>query len=506
MRERVRRCGVLLHPTSLPSPHGIGTLGEEALRFVELLYKTKVSLWQILPLGPTGYGDSPYAARSSFAGNELLVDLPELVYDGYLPATALLGAPVFSGDRVDYGAVRAHKEPLLTLAADTFLAKAEGEDRRAYERFVAENDFWLADYSLYATLAAHYNDSRWYSQWPKALRLREEKALAAARKEHHNAIERVQVIQYFFFRQWEAVKRYANEHQISILGDLPIFVAPDSCDAWVDRHLMKIDRDGVQLAQSGVPPDAFSDEGQLWGNPVYDWPAHQAEDFGWWIRRIKQTLEICDLVRIDHFRGFAAYWEVPQEATTAIEGRWEPSPGTELFAALRKHLGVDLPIIAEDLGVITPDVEELRDSNNFPGMKILHFAFDVQEGMLDPKNPYLPHNITAQSVIYTGTHDNNTTVGWFASLDGGTQDLVRRYLECPDEEVPWQLIRHMLLSVSDDAVLPMQDWLELDASGRMNVPSTVGTSNWSWRLESLAIESWRVERLRSLIQISGRAP
>lgn len=504
MRTKPRRCGVLLHPTSLPSSHGIGCLGEELYEFIDLLASAKVRLWQILPLGPTGWGDSPYAARSSFAGNELLIDLKALAFDGYLDVEDVIIAPAFPTDRVHYGLVRTYKEPLLEQAAGAFLRDASQQERQAYERFVETNHHWLDDWALYAVLAKVYGDSRWFSVWPTDVRLRKAKALSALRNEHRAAIEVAKVIQYFFFSQWERAKSYANKRKVQIIGDIPIFVAPDSCDAWVNRHLLKMDEQGRQSAQSGVPPDAFSDTGQLWGNPVYDWPAHQSEGFSWWIKRIEQTLKMCDLIRIDHFRGFAAYWEVAEGEQNAINGTWVKAPGAELFAAVKAKLGPDLPIIAEDLGVITEDVEALRDDNHFPGMKILHFAFNLKDGNLDTTNAYLPHNAIYESVIYTGTHDNNTTRGWYEALDPATRDLVRRYLECPDEAVVWQLIRQMLLSVSKDAILPMQDWLELGSEGRMNVPSTVGSSNWSWRLRSVEIEPWRIGRLRALIEITGR--
>lgn len=504
MKHNTRRCGVLMHPTSLPSTHGIGSLGDEAFAFIDLLSQAQVRLWQILPLGPTGYGDSPYAARSSFAGNELLIDLKSLAYDGYLDVEDVLFSPVFPLDRVDYGQVRAYKEPLLEKAADLFLAEAEEDERAAYEAFKNENAWFLDDYALYQVLCRVYNDSRWFEVWPAELRLRKPSALTTVRKTYEREIERIKVQQYFFFTQWAKLKAYANTHQVQIIGDIPIFVAPDSVDAWANRHLLKMDKDGRQTVSSGVPPDAFSSDGQLWGNPVYDWEAHRKEKFSWWIKRIEETLKSCDIIRIDHFRGFAAYWEVPQGEKTAMNGSWEKAPGEELFAALKEKLGENLPIIAEDLGVITEDVEALRDSNNFPGMKILQFAFNVEHGTLDATNAYLPHNCEYNSVIYTGTHDNNTSRGWYESLDGLTQDLVRRYLECPGEQVVWQLIRQMLLSSSKDAILPMQDWLELAQEGRMNIPSTCGTSNWSWRASSLQLEAWRIDRLRSLIEMSGR--
>ena len=504
MKHNIRRCGVLMHPTSLPSNHGIGSLGDEAFAFIDLLSQAQVRLWQILPLGPTGYGDSPYAARSSFAGNELLIDLKSLAYDGYLDVEDVLFAPAFPLDRVDYGQVRAYKEPLLEKAADLFLHEAEVAERAAYETFANENAWFLDDYALYQVLCKVYNDSRWFEIWPAELRLREASALEKVRKQYAKEIERIKVQQFFFFTQWTKLKAYANTHQVQIIGDIPIFVAPDSVDAWANRHLLKMDDEGRQTVSSGVPPDAFSSDGQLWGNPVYDWEAHRKEHFSWWIKRIEQTLKSCDIIRIDHFRGFAAYWEVKRGEKTAMNGKWVNAPGQELFVALREKLGSDLPIIAEDLGVITEDVEALRDANNFPGMKILQFAFNVENGMLDATNAYLPHNCQYTSVIYTGTHDNNTTRGWYENLDGLTKDLVRRYLECPDDQVVWQLIRQMLLSSSKDAILPMQDWLELGQEGRMNIPSTCGTSNWSWRARNLHPDAWRIDRLRSLIELSGR--
>lgn len=505
MEHLQRRCGVLMHPTSLPSAHGIGSFGDEAFAFIDLLKSAKVTLWQILPLGPTGYGDSPYAARSTFAGNELLIDLKALAYDGYLDLEDVLTTPDFPHDRIDYGWVRTFKEPLLAKASDAFLADTEGEVIAQYGLFCKENSWWLDDYALYQVLCGVYNDSRWHTVWPKPLRLRDEKALAAARLTYAVEIERIKALQYLFFEQYAKLKAYANKHQVSIIGDIPIFVAPDSVDAWANRHLFKMDAQGLQTASSGVPPDAFSDEGQHWGNPVYNWEEHEKDGFAWWIKRIEKTLEVCDIIRIDHFRGFAAYWEIPKGEKTAMNGKWVPSPGKKLFAALKGALGDDIPLIAEDLGVITADVEELRDSNNLPGMKILQFAFGLKDGKLDTTNAYLPHNCQYSSVIYTGTHDNNTSRGWYQALDPVTKDKVRRYLEAPDDQIVWQLIRLMLLSASKDAILPMQDLLDLDARARMNVPSTVGMSNWSWRLAGFdAVEGWRIDRLRGMIEIYGR--
>ncbi len=504
MSTNLRKSGVLLHPSSLPSTYGIGSLGKEALRFIDLLAKAKVRLWQILPLGPTGYGDSPYAARSSFAGNELLIDLEELMVEGYLEYDDIFTPPLFDQDRIDYQAVRSYKEPLLIKAAQTFLKNADELERSLYTLFCTQHAAWLDDYALHSVLCTVYNDSRWFEIWPKELGLREERALLEARKKYASQIDEVKVLQFFFYRQWLKVRTYANKHDIEIIGDIPIFVAADSADAWANRHLFKFDEVGKQLASSGVPPDFFSSTGQMWGNPVYDWPVHIKENFAWWTERFRHTFLQCDIIRVDHFRGFAAYWEIPYGNPTAEIGSWEPSPGVELFETLKKNLGSDLKIIAEDLGVITPDVEELRDSNDLPGMKIFQFAFTVENGVLDPTNDFLPYNCSENSVIYTGTHDNNTTKGWFEALSGEEQDVIRHFFEAPDDQIVWQMIRQMFLSVCRWAILPMQDWLELDASGRMNTPATVGSANWSWRLRSSKLEEWRINRLASLIQLTGR--
>ena len=504
MSTNQRKSGILLHPTSLPSPYGIGSLGKEAFQFIDLLRKSGVKLWQILPLGPTGYGDSPYAARSSFAGNELLIDVEELMINSYLEYEDIRTPPIFDRDRIDYHRVRQYKEPLLKKAAQAFLDEANSDELASYRAFCAINASWLDDYALHSVLCSVYNDSRWFEVWPKELRLREEKALALAKKEHAEAIEEVKVLQFFFYEQWLAVRSYANERGIEIIGDIPIFVAADSADAWANRHLFKFDEEGKQLASSGVPPDFFSATGQMWGNPVYDWPVHLTENFAWWVERFKHTFTQCDIIRVDHFRGFAAYWEIPYGNETAEIGSWEPSPGIELFETLKKKLGPSLKIIAEDLGVITPDVEELRDSNNLPGMKIFQFAFTVEDGVLDPTNDFLPFNCLPTSVMYTGTHDNNTTKGWFEALSTGEQDVIRQYFEAPDDQIVWQMIRQMFHSVSQWTILPMQDWLELDGSGRMNTPATVGSANWSWRLRSLKLEGWRIDRLKNLIRLTGR--
>ncbi len=475
-------------------------MGKEAYAFIDKLEEAGVKLWQILPLGPTGFGDSPYAARSTFAGNELLISLDCLYEEGYLDLSDVLGVKD-EGVRVDYGLVRATKLPLLKKAAENFLK----EESEGYRAFCQERSWWLDDYALYQVLCEVYNDSRWFSQWPEELRKREERALCEAREKYKDEIELFKVYQYFFFTQWEELKAYANAKGIRIIGDIPIFVAADSVDAWTNTKLLLIDEEGHQEASSGVPPDAFSATGQLWGNPLYRWEEHEKTDFAWWVGRIRETLRLCDIVRIDHFRGFAACWHVPAGEETAMNGKWIASPGQRLLDAVKRNLGDQLPIIAEDLGVITEDVEELRDSNNLPGMKILQFAFSVAEdGEIDAGNAYLPHNVDENSVIYTGTHDNDTTLGWYLSQDEKMKDIVRRYFEAGDEDIVYRFIRAALSSRSRYAIIPFQDVLGLDSSARMNVPSTCGTSNWSWRMSKGMLEDNNFGRLKYYIRMYNR--
>lgn len=499
MSNEIRKAGVLLHPTSIAGKFGIGDFGENAYKLIDIFERNNISLWQILPLGPTGYGDSPYASRSTFAGNELLIDLRELYLSGLLDLEDILINPVES-DRVNYDAVRKLKFPLLIKAAKNFIAEGYNDE---YKAFLKEKAFWLKDYALYQALCEYYNDSRWFCAWPDELKKRDGKAIRKAEKEFGDKIELYSVMQYFFFSQWKKLKSYANEHGVSIIGDIPIFVAPDSADAWTNTKLLKMDDDFNQTESSGVPPDAFSSTGQLWGNPVYNWDEHIRTGFSWWIKRVKETLKLCDLVRIDHFRGFAACWEVPQGAKTAMEGRWVEAPGEALLKALRDNLS-SLPLIAEDLGVITPDVEKLRDDNNLPGMKILQFAFGFSDGEWDTSNSYLPHNIDYNSVVYTGTHDNDTTLGWYQSLDEGLKDYVRRYFETGEDDIVYKIIRTCLMSRSKYAIIPMQDVLGLDSGARMNSPATCESSNWSWRMEEKYLSDEYFSRLSYYIKLYAR--
>lgn len=502
LMSRDRYMGILIHPTSFYSPFGVGDLGDEAHAFIDIASENKVRLWQVLPLGPTGYGDSPYAARSTFAGNELLIDLKGLYLEGYLDLEDVMREDDRS-ERVDYGKARSLKFPLLIKAARNFLKGAKKDKK--YQEFLKNEDWWLSDYALYQVLCDQFNDSRWFSSWPMELKNRVPAAMAKVAEEKKDEIGIWKVLQYFFRTQWLSLKEYANGKGIKIIGDIPIFVAPDSVDAWTNRNLLKIDEDGNQEASSGVPPDAFSATGQLWGNPLYRWSEHKKTGFSWWISRIRETLKLCDIIRIDHFRGLAACWEVPSGEETAINGKWVKSPGKELLSAVKAALGDELPLIAEDLGVITDDVVALRDGFNLPGMKILQFAFSKKDdGEFDADNPYLPHNIGPNSIVYTGTHDNNTSVGWYNALSEEEKDLVRRYFECPDDQAVWQMIRHIMMSNAKYAVIPMQDLLMLDQDARMNTPSTCGSSNWSWKLKKGEIESPNWSRLHYLIKLYGR--
>lgn len=498
-----RKTGVLLHITSLPSDYGVGDLGKNAYAFIDSLYKNKVSLWQILPTGPTGFGDSPYASRSAFAGNELFISLEDLYIDGYL-GLGDLKAKVPESERVDYGIARNFKMPLLIKAAESFLS-VKDKNYKSYQAFRKENSDWIEDYALFQALCDRFNDSRWYSEWPKELRIREGRAIEKARRNERKNIDIYAVLQYFFYSQWKKMKGYANERGIEIIGDIPIFVAPDSSDAWSHRELLMISQDGQQEAGSGVPPDAFSSTGQLWGNPLYRWEEHEKNGFAWWIRRISVCYKLCDIIRIDHFRGFEAFWQVPAGDKTAENGKWVKGPGQKFIDAIKSAFGDNLKIIAEDLGVITPDVEKLRDGNNLPGMKILQFAFGFDsKGEFDTGHMYLPHNSTYQSVAYTGTHDNNTTIGWYKSLDDRTKDYVRRYFECDDKDVLWRAIRALMMCTSKWVIFPMQDILGLDESARMNVPSTCGTSNWSWKMKQDDIDSPSFAGIKYYSELYGR--
>ncbi len=502
-----RASGILLHPTSLAGDFGIGDLGGEAIRFVDFLVRSGQTYWQILPLGPTGFADSPYQCFSAFAGNTLIISPEKLVEDGLIFASDIADVPDFLSHKVEFGAVLNWKTQLLERAFDGFHHTTSVDLRGKFETFCQENVFWLDDYALYRSIKTSQNQRPWY-EWPDELKLREPNAIRLAAEQLHDETQAQKFYQFLFFRQWFAVKDYANRNGLKIIGDIPIFVALDSADVWCNQEKFKLNADGTATVVAGVPPDYFSNTGQLWGNPIYDWDAMRRDNFSWWIARVHGTLSTVDVVRVDHFRGFAAAWEVPGADKTAENGRWVEVPGKELFAAFKTALG-DLPVIAEDLGVITPDVDELRDLFNFPGMRILQFAFGG-----DAKNHDLPHNYIKNCVAYTGTHDNDTTVGWFLSQAGAgstrdateigrEHDYCLKYLDSDGKEIHWDFIRAVWASVADTAIAPMSDLLGLGTEGRMNLPASA-SGNWHWRMSKDAITDEITLRLKELTEIYGR--
>jgi 4-alpha-glucanotransferase len=496
MINKKRLSGVLLHPTSFPGPYGIGDLGPEAYKFVDFLVSAGQSLWQVLPLGPTGYGDSPYACYSAFAGNTLLMSPEQLFKEGLLDA-----APTAASDRsqVDFGEAHRLKDQILRSAYERYTKTTDTSLRSAFETFAQLQSHWLEDYALFRALKDANGGVAW-NEW--------EPALESARDDLREEVEAHMFYQFLFFRQWFALKTYANERGISIVGDLPIFVAHDSADVWTNPEQFKLDKNGKPIVVAGVPPDYFSSTGQLWGNPLYNWDRMLADGFKWWIERVRATLTVVDIARVDHFRGFAACWEIPGGDKTAERGQWVEAPGKELFTAIRKTLG-ELPIIAEDLGVITPDVVALREEFGFPGMRILQFGFGS-----DSKNIDLPHNYVPNVVAYTGTHDNDTTVGWFKSVAGEgstrTAEQIERerkfcmdYLNTDGKEIHWDLIRGVLASVANTAIVPLQDLLGLGTEARMNLPNST-EGNWAWRYQAGALTDKIATRLKDLTQLYGR--
>lgn len=494
-----RASGILLHPTSLPSRFGIGDLGEGPYRFIDFLEASGQTLWQVLPLGPTGYGNSPYLSYSALAGNPLLIS-PDILYgDGLVTQEDLDSFPDFPDDYVDYDLVIKTKFPLLRKASNAFKNGGSEELWQGFNQFCQRHAYWLDDYALFMSLHEAHPGKGW-QDWEPDIAKREPQAVQAWTEKLADEIFYHKFLQFEFFRQWQGVKTYANERNIKIFGDIPIYVAYDGADAWAHSDIFCIDPETSEIElMAGVPPDYFSATGQLWGNPVYDWEKVQENDFKWWIQRFKGTLEYFDMVRIDHFRGFQAYWAVPKGETTAIAGEWMEAPGEAFFKRLKEELG-ELPIIAEDLGVITPEVEELRDKFEFPGMKVLHFAFDS-----DRANPFLPYNYANHNcVVYTGTHDNNTTVGWFAHRSFEEKARVTDYLGsiCP-EGIHWSLIRLAMGSVANQAVFPLQDVLGLGENSRMNTPG-LADGNWTWRYRPEMLTPDLTEYLRFITELYGR--
>ena len=493
-----RSSGILLHPTSLPGRYGIGDLGAGAWRFVDWLEAQGQTVWQVLPLGPTSYGDSPYQTLSAFAGNSNLISLDRLVDLGLLQKSDLADTPPFPRSRVDFGWVIPYHNQKLALAWRNFKAEPDPALTRDFNQFVTEHEFWLEDFALFAAVKRKRKLRPW-TEWEAELRRRDPMALAAARESCAGQIDLERFRQWLFHRQWQALKAYAQGKGIRLIGDLPIFVAHDSADVWARQHEYCLDEDGNPTAVAGVPPDYFSPTGQRWGNPLYRWEVMRAAGYRWWIERIKALLQLVDCIRIDHFRGFEAYWEIPADEPTAVKGCWTAGPGASLFQAIKAELA-ELPIIAEDLGVITPGVEKLRDDFGLPGMKVLQFAFS------DPANPFLPHNHPVNCIVYTGTHDNNTTRGWWAEeVDERTRAFVEDYLGHEVQDIVWTLARLGMRSAARVFIMPMQDVLRLGVEARMNQPGA-RSGNWGWRLTDADLERAGNDALRHITRLYQRHP
>lgn len=503
-----RASGVLLHPTSLPGPYGIGEIGPEARKFADFLHATGQRLWQILPLGPTSFGDSPYQSPSTFAGNPLWISLDSLIRDRLLSRSQLKDYPAFPAQRVDYGPVIEAKMGVLKKVCSTFAERATPEMQSALEDFCRRQSYWLEDYALFSALKDAHQGVPW-TQWDPALARRDPAALAAARQQYRQQIREVEIIQFLFAHQWQRLRAYCAARRIQFIGDIPIFVAHDSADVWAHPELFFLRPDGRPSVVAGVPPDYFSATGQLWGNPLYNWEIHESRQFDWWVARLRRVFELVDIVRIDHFRGFEAYWEIPGEATTAINGQWVKGPDRKLFDVLREQLG-PLPIIAEDLGVITPEVEALRDYCGFPGMRILQFAFGTDERAAE----FRPESYPPNCVVYTGTHDNDTTVGWFHSQPGAgstrtaeeiaaERKLILEYLGTDGHEIQWDLIQLGARSNANTFVAPLQDILGLGSEARMNTPGRA-EGNWQWRFTWDQLTEAIRDRFAFITRATGR--
>jgi 4-alpha-glucanotransferase len=491
-----RSSGVLLHPTSLAGRFGIGDMGPEAMRWLDFLAQAGCSLWQVLPLGPTGYGDSPYQCFSAFAGNPYLISPQSLLDEGLLHLDDLVDIPTFPTDRVDFGRVISWKLKVLDRAYVHFQQTARAPIREALNSFRTANSAWLEDFALFMALKEIHDGAAWFT-WEADLRDRDETALKNARTKLKEAIDRQIFRQFLFFRQWEAVRAAAQSKGIQIIGDIPIFVAHDSADVWAHPELFFLDEMGKPTVVAGVPPDYFSPTGQLWGNPLYRWEAHRQSGYAWWIDRMRAGLNQVDLIRLDHFRGFVGFWEIPGSAETAEKGRWVSAPGKDLFNSLQSALG-ELPIIAEDLGVITADVVALREQFQFPGMKIFQFGFAG-----GPKDAFLPHNYPENCVVYTGTHDNDTAKGWYERVPEAEKDFYRRYLSRDGSDISWDLIRGIWSSVANQALCPMQDLLSLGNEARMNYPGNP-SGNWSWRMDPGALTAELREKVYEINYLYDR--
>ncbi|MDE6749580.1 MAG: 4-alpha-glucanotransferase [Lachnospiraceae bacterium] len=490
----MRKSGVLLPVSSIPSKYGIGTFSKQAYEFIDLLEQAGQTYWQILPLGPTGYGDSPYQSFSTFAGNPYYIDLETLIDDGYL--TKKDCDKYDFGDNaeyIDYEKIYLSRFKVLKTAFEN----SNIEKDEQFLDFIDKNSYWLDDYALYMTVKNSFDGVSWI-EWDEDIKLRKKDALAKYREEYKSEIAFYQFQQFMFAKQWTALKKYANEKKIQIIGDIPIYVAFDSADTWANPELFQLDEDCVPVAVAGCPPDSFSATGQLWGNPLYRWDYHKKTDYDWWMKRIAYCYQLYDVVRIDHFRGFDEYYSIPYGDETAEFGHWEKGPGYDIFKTMKEKLGKKA-VIAEDLGFLTKSVLQLVKKTGYPGMKILQFAFDSRE-----ESDYLPHNYTANSVVYTGTHDNDTVLGWIESLNRHDKAFAKRYLNIRNnKDIQWEFIRAAMASVSDTCIIPMQDYLGLGAEARINIPSTLGL-NWKWRMLPGAFDEELALRIKNMTKLYGR--
>ena len=490
----MRASGILLPVSSIPSTYGIGAFSKEAYEFVDFLKAAGQTYWQILPLGPTGYGDSPYQSFSTFAGNPYYIDLEELIEAGFLTKKQCDDCDWGeNASYVDYEKIYLSRFKVLKAAFE----KSGIESNRDFQNFVKENDFWIPDYALYMAVKDHFEGKSW-SLWEEDIRLRKPEALKKYSELLKEQVLCYEFQQYLFTSQWARLKKYANENGIKIIGDIPIYVAFDSADAWANPELFQFDENCMPTGVAGCPPDAFSSTGQLWGNPLYRWDYHKETGYAWWIKRISYCYRLYDVVRIDHFRGFDEYYNIPFGDATAEFGKWEKGPGYDLFKVLKEKLG-NKPVIAEDLGFLTPSVLKLVKKTGYPGMKVLQFAFDPGE-----ESDYLPHNYSANSVVYTGTHDNDTMRGWYQSASRHDRTFARKYLNIKgSKEIGWNFIRAALASVADTAIIPIQDYLNLGSEARINIPSTLG-NNWKWRMVKGQIDEDLAERIYTMCKMYGR--
>lgn len=492
----MRRNGMLLPVASLPSKYGIGAFSKEAYDFIDMLHDAGQSLWQILPLGPTGYGDSPYQSFSTFAGNPYFIDLDELVKEGLLSEEECNSFDWGNNEEyIDYEKIYLSRFKILKIAYKRSNIKLNDE----FNEYCENNKWWLHDYSLYMAIKDSYDGKSW-TEWHEDIRSRKNEAISAYEKDLQEDIEFYKYLQYLFFKQWNKLKNYANKKGVSIIGDIPIYVSLDSADTWSNPQLFQLDKDCIPTAVAGCPPDSFSETGQLWGNPLYNWEYHKDTNYEWWTKRIRQSFEIYDIVRIDHFRGFDEYYSIPYGDLTAVNGKWEKGPGIELFNYLKNELG-NVNIIAEDLGFLTESVQQLLKDTGYPGMKILQFAFDSRED-----SDYLPHNYDKNCVVYTGTHDNDTICGWYKEISEEDRKMSVNYMnnKCThDNEIHWDFICLAMRSVADTCIIPVQDYLGLGSEARMNIPSTLGT-NWKWRMKQNCFSNEMIERIKMLTKLYAR--